>query len=186
MSSRLRLARAGLAALAAIASVATVAAGCSSLRGPALEDSQLYWKQGRRAESLAMAGEVYSRFLGANDLSDEAVRAELTAAITSLSEDPIFVPGDGPAPVVDAADGRSGVLAAAVQSDLSGERITPVLRGLLVVRDMGLARHAATVLAIVFAERALRADGGVLQGASTAMRNLVAKRLALDTLARLQ
>jgi hypothetical protein len=78
------------------------------------------------------------------------------------------------------------VLAAAVQSDLSGERITPVLRGLLVVRDMGLARHAATVLAIVFAERALRADGGVLQGASTAMRNLVAKRLALDTLARLQ
>jgi hypothetical protein len=173
-------------ALLCALAVSTLAAACGGLRGPALEDSQLLWKQGRRAESVAMATEVYSRFLGANDLSDEAVRARLDEAVTSLEEDPIFVSGDGPSISIDPASGQSGVLAMAVQGDLAGERITPVLRGLLVVRDLGLARHAPTVLAIVFAERALRADGGVLQDAPNALRNLVAKRLALDTLARLQ
>lgn len=163
----------------------TLSTGCGGLRGPSLEDSQVMWKQGRRAESLALATEAYSRFLGANDVDDAAVRARLAEAITTLEEEPLFVAGDGPPIAIDPASGNSGVLAMAVQDDLAGERITPVIRGLLTVRDLGLARHAQTVLAIVFAERALRADGGVLSDASNALRNLVAKRLALDTLARL-
>lgn len=180
----------GLAALIPLALAAlillTLAAGCGGLRGPALEDSQTLWKQGRRAECVAMATEVYSRFLGANDLDDAAVRARLDETVTALEEDPIFVAGDGPPITIDPTSGQSGVLAMAVQRDLAGERITPVLRGLLVVRDLGLVRHAPTVLAIIFAERALRADGGVLQDVPSALRNLVAKRLALDTLTRLE
>ncbi|MCB9787410.1 MAG: hypothetical protein H6744_12085 [Deltaproteobacteria bacterium] len=173
-------------AIPALVVLAALAPACAGLRDPALSDAQQLWKQGQRDESLALATEAYRRFLGANDLEDAAVRAELQRAETSLEEDPIFVAGDAPPIVIDPGDGRSGVLAMAVQEDLASERITPVLRGLLVVRDLGLARHAATVLAIVFAERALRADGGLLEEAGTPLRNLVAKRLALDTLTRLR
>ncbi len=185
MSSHRRRELSAALALAALV-VSALSAGCGGLRGPALEDSQLLWKQGRRAESVAMATEVYSRFLSANGLDDQVVRAGLDEAVRALEEEPIFVSGDGPSIAIDPTSGQSGVLAMAVQGDLAGERITPVLRGLLVVRDLGLARHAPTVLAIIFAERALRADGGVLRDAPNALRNLVAKRLALDTITRLQ
>ena len=162
------------------------AGGCYGPHAATLRDAQAAWRGGDRARGLDLARSEYARFRDANDLSEAEVLEAVRGALHQLDEEPVFARGDTPPDTPGDPSTHRGALAAALQRDLLSDRVTAVIRGALVVRDLELRQHAPALLDVVMSYRVLQADGGVLADAPTPLRAVAAKRVALDALEALR
>jgi hypothetical protein len=171
--------------LLAAAAAAAAAAGCGSLSAGTYQDALGRWRMGDNRGVVRVAREQYQRFRDDNGLAQAAVEAAAAAAWTQLEEEPVVARGDAPAEmpgVEDSLEASSSFLVREVQADLLSDRVTPAIRGCLTVRDLGLRSLAAGVLAVIYRRDPYAADGGVLAGASPALRSVAAKWTALGAL----
>ncbi len=169
----------GLAMIAA----APVLTGCASLTAGTYQDAVGRWRVGDPQGATAAAQAMYEKIRDANGLSEADVARAATGALEELEEVPTLTTGARP-PVTSerALDGGAQALIMELRADMLGSAVTPVIRATAVVRDFALIGEYPALLAVVFRREALRADGGVLVGASRALRSVAAKWAALRVL----
>ncbi|TNF28996.1 MAG: hypothetical protein EP329_16780 [Deltaproteobacteria bacterium] len=166
-------------ALVIVLALALLASACGSLAG--YPEAMNAWRAGRTEASLALVRAEYAHFRDDNDLAEAEVRRVVDEAREALSERPI-VPQSGPPTAVPMEGAGPGALRDAIRGDLISGRITPILRATSVVANLRLAAHAPDLITVVYRREPVAADGGLLEGAGTALRSIAAKRAALDAL----
>ena len=167
--------------------LALLATGCATVGPDVYPDAMAAWNRGDHQTALKLARKTYARYRDDNELREADVRKAADQAVETLEETPVVPNGEAPrtVPTPGELGKQPNALDAELRRELLGKAITPVMRALVIVRDMTLKVHAPAVFAVVFADRPLDADGGVLTRVSTALRTLAAKRLALDVLEKL-
>ena len=166
--------------------VASIVAGCLNPHG-AYREAVQSWKSGDRDRCIAMARVQYERFRDDNDLDETIVRSTADRAMQQLSDELVVPKGlvsrspEGVDPVREGPD----LVSQLIQKDLLSGSATAIMRATQSVAALGLIEHAPGLIAVVFRLEAVRADGGVLEGVSAALRSVATKRAALDALRRL-
>ena len=161
---------------------------CGTYPGAGYADAMGAWDTGQRHHALDLAQAEYVRFRDGNDLQEPDVAEAAARAIQTLEDSPVVATGQVPEPPPDASvlDGGASELDRRLQADLLSGQVTATLRAIAVIRDLSLRRHARGLLTVVFRREAFAADGGVLAGASVALRSVACKRAALDALQGLE
>ena len=152
-----------------------------------LERTLSLWRSGQTDAALARATVEYQRFQAANDLNEATTRDRAQALATQVDEVPIVARGEGLglSPLERVSEGTN-TLNTELRADLLSHEASRVARGLGVVGGLSLHQHATIVIALIYSQRVVVDDGGVLKGLDDAQRSVTIKRMALDTLERLK
>lgn len=170
---------------AAVAVLLAVAAtGCVSGNQGQLVSAIEAWRAGHRDHSVDMARTEYVRFRIANEYSEAEVRAAADGALEQL-EVPMLPAGEEPQGVPGPGGPAEHEVGYRLRADLLSFHATAVVRGAMAVRALDLRRFAPALLTVVFAQRVVEPDGGVLESQGPALRTLATKRIALDALLNL-
>lgn len=164
------------------------------------EDSVAAWRAGDRGDAVARARATYERFRDDNDLTEAEVRAAVAEARERLDNeivlprgeqstvdprqlvDPEFMELDGPIEGFGGGADHGEALRAGLRADLLSGRATPTMRALETVRALRIEREIPGVISVIYRRDPIAADGGLLDGASVALRSVAVKRAALDVL----
>ncbi len=174
-----------LGVLGAALLAAAIVPACVGGNTAQLVDAITLWRAGQVSLSVDMARTEYVRFRIANEYSEAQVRAAADEALEAL-EVPMLPEGELPQASPDEAAAPATDLGTRLRADLLSFRATPVVRGATTVGALGLRIFAPALLTVIFAQRVIEPDGGVLARQGPALRTLAVKRIALDALLTVQ
>ena len=145
------------------------------------------WQTGYRSSALAAASHVYGRYLVDNDLNPELVERTREATVYILDNEPVIATGEPLASSIgEQAQLGESALRKNLRDDLISFKATRAARALSVIKGLELRGLARFVIALLYAPQIVEDDGGVLTDETPAVRTMVIKAMALDTLRGLE